>query len=717
MTLTRRQLLKNTGWLAAGITVTASTGCSLLPALPTFGVSSAEDSLMWVQLTPDGRVDFFLPRAELGQGVADTFSLVVAEELFIDPGSVTCLHQSTDVMAPCQMTVGSQSVENYFLLVAQAAAYLRHTIQLRLSEQLKVPYSTLSLVTDGFRQGASFYTYAEIVRNHEGTIVPLPDSLPENHSLEIRSQRPVATLDYLGRTVFSARNRRIVTGKETYSRDVRIENMHYGAVAHPPHLGALLTGFNTDAAMQVKGVVSVITHKGEVGIVAKTPLSAIRGLEALAPDWSPLSKSEADNIDQVLDVDRYIAAAAFDHEVVNQGSVSTGQAAARYTLNRRYDSPMAAHCAMEPRSGVAHWQIINNDARCAVWTGSQDAWAVRASISKSLSIPEANITVHNHSVGGAFGGRVMCQASLEAAWLSQQSQLPIKVQWSREDEFRYNYVGPQFSSRISAGVDEQGLISHWQQSVVASPILTSSLFVPKDLYWVANFIPDPGTKRGMQPPYEIQNMSIEFADERLPMPTGPWRGLGAAPNTFAVELAIDELAALSDTDPLTFRQINLKDQRLNNCLDVLRNTLALPLTSYGIASTIYKGVTRVAIAARWVEDQGSFRLAELICVQDCGRILAPDKVRAQIQGNLIWGIGMATSEKFILKNGTAATVNFDTYIMPRQHDIPAIEIILIDSLEASSGVAEASFAPAAAAIVNGLYAASGQRHYALPVTQ
>ncbi len=715
MNASRRRFLVRSGWIAGGLTVVGSAGgCSLIPPLPTFAGSDEADILTWVQLTDDGRVRYLLSRAELGQGISTGLSQVVAEELALPLTAIDCQHQSTAVMAPCQMTVGSQSIENYLTLTARAAAFLRETLRQRAAHRLDVRASALTLVEGGrfvVADGRSV-GYDELLIDGEVSLA----GMPVTGELTLRSARSPRDLAVVGRPVEPVHVRRIVTGAEVYSRDVRLENMGYGVVARPPQLGAKRIGFDAQAAAQVPGVLAVVQHEDELGVVAATPMAAARGLDALAVRWAPLAPDDLAAVQQSLDIDLWLENDALDHRGERLGSLEQGAAAASRTFSFRYDSPMAAHAAMEPRSGVARWYgASGGETSCEIWTGSQDAWMVQAAAARALGVSRERVVVHNHRVGGGFGGRVLCQASVEAAWLSQAAGVPVKVQWSREEEFRYNYVGPQFSTRIDAGLDASGRITHWHHRAVGAPVLTSSTFVPPHLHWVANRVPDPGTKRGMALPYAIAHRRLAFADERVPMSTGPWRGLGAAPNTFAVECAMDELALAADETPINFRLRHLEEPRLKGCLQRLQQKLAGDAPTFGIAAASYKGVTFLALAAQVEVSAGGLRVTRLVCVHDCGRVISPDQVRAQIEGNLVWGVGMALFENFELSGGIAATSNFDRYVLPRNGDVPDMEIELVDSAAAPSGAAEAALAPAAAAIANAAFVATGVRYRQLPL--
>lgn len=705
----RRQFLLRSGWLAGGVTVLSA--CNVLPVLPTFGEPKPADALGWVQMRADGRVRFFLPRSEMGQGISTGLVQVVAEELVVPESRIDCLYPTTDQIAPTAMTVGSQSIEQFFEPVALAAATLRTTLRERAARAHGVEPERLESVAGGFRlPDGTRVDYAELIAEDEQMLL-VPDSAPELFSL-----RPAAERRSVGKLREPVHVERIVTGAEIYSRDVRLDGMAFGAVARPAYLGAELAGYDRAAALAVPGVLAVVDGpSGQVGVAAETPMAAERGRDALGCRWSELDAATLDEIQAPLDIDRAIALDGLDHTPVAEGDLGAARDAADRHLDVRYDTPMLAHACMEPRSGVARFA----DGRGEIWTGSQDPWFVRGHAARATGLSASDITVHNQRIGGAFGGRSLCQASVEAAWLSQGSGRPVKVQWSRPEEFRFNYVGPQFSHRIQAGLDASGGIAYWHHRMVGSPILASSTMIPAHLYWAADLAADPGTWRGAELPYAAQSVRVDFADVRKPMPTGPWRGLGAAPNTFAVECAVDELAELAGADPLEFRRRNARHERLVGVIEAVRELAGWQTgrDRRGIAATSYKGDTFVAVVAELEQAGDRPQLARLWCVQDCGLAVCPDQVRAQIQGNMVWGVSMALHEEFRLENGIGATSNFDRYPIARNSDVPPIEVQILDSGFPPSGSGEAAFAPAAAAIVNAVARARGERPRRLPLRE
>lgn len=713
--LSRRDFLIRTGWTVGGLTALSS--CSLIPALPTFGMSKPSDALTWVQMLENGTVRFLCPRSEIGQGIDTGLSQVVGEELGLDISQIVCVYPASNQIAPTQMTVGSQSIENYFEPTARAAALIRESLKMHTALHYKQAANPVILGNGGFRLAdGRFVPFGEILKVVDGNIIDSSKDVDKQlEAMSLLSKGKPTMRTSVGKHTGLQHIDEIVTGTEYFSRDIKLENMKFGAVLRPPWLGAKVQSINQSAPLSVEGVLKVIEGPdGQVGIVADTPMSAEKGVKALAAVWPGLKKEKLEEIQTTLDIDNAISDDLLDHTPVSEGDLSKGLDMAVKSVDVRYDTPMTAHAQMEPRSGVAFVQ----DKQCEVWTGSQDPWFIRSSVSKVLGINKENVVVHNQRVGGAFGGRILCQATVEAAWLSAAVELPVKVQWTREEEFQFNYAGPQFSHRINAGLNSDNKICYWHHQMVGSPILISSAFMPSYLLWAADIPADAGTWRGTELPYDVKNHRIDFGDVRLPMPTGAWRGLGAAPNTFAVECTMDELAQSAQIDALEFRLQNSSDERFDK---VIRRVGELAgwgdKSNLGLAATVYKGVTFVAVVAEVSILDGNPKVERLWCVQDCGLVISPDRVKAQVEGNLTWGVSMAMHESFELENGIASTTNYDSYTICRQNDVPELVIEMIDSELPPSGSGEAAFAPTAAAIVNALSRVSGSRVRQLPVSK
>jgi CO/xanthine dehydrogenase Mo-binding subunit len=714
--LTRRELLVRSGWLSAGLTVLVS--CSRLPALPTRDLPEADAADGWLQLLPDGRVRLYCPRSEMGQGIATGLAQVVAEELDLGRDQIECVQPATDRIAPTLMTVGSWSMLEFYEPTARAAARLRDALRERAAERAEVEPRALEHRGDGFDLPAGGrLRFGDLVGDRAEFVAPTGE--PERPYL----LEPGRALRRAGRDWSPLGSEQIATGREVYSRDVALPGMRYGAVAKPPRAGARLVAWQEEAARALPDVleVAIDRERALVGVVARTPLALSRAQAALAPEWQGGDAFDQAELDARLDVDAALERDELEHEPTSEGDLEAGRRAAVRTLDARYDSPMTAHGAMEPRAAVAH---VRDDG-VEVWTASQDPWLMQKLVAKELGRSASDVVVHNHRIGGAFGGRTLCQAALEATWLSGKVGEPVCVRWTREEEFAHNNVGPQFSHRIRAGVDADGRITHWDHAMVSCPIIFTSALIPESLHWLLDFPSDPGTMRNARPPYALAKRRLRFSDVRIPIVTGAWRGLGAAPNAFAVESAMDELAALAGADPLAFRleHVPADQPRLRT---VLERVGALggwgePLPAgrgRGIACAIYKDATYVAVVAEVEasDGDGAFRIRRVFCVHDCGRVVSPGQVRAQIEGNVAWGCSMALHERLVAHGGAPAAQNFDSYPVLRMSEMPEVEIDLVESAGARpSGAGESALVPTPPAIANALYAATGRRFRRLPL--
>jgi CO/xanthine dehydrogenase Mo-binding subunit len=714
--LSRREFLAGTGWVAAGSTVLAS--CSWLPPLPTFAAPDADDALLWVQALPDGRIRFLCPKSEMGQGITTGLAQVVAEELNVAAEAIEVVLPESGAIAPCRLTAGSLSVRDTFEPLSHAAAVLRETLRGRAAERAGLAPAAVRdaeggfLLPDGSRVG-----HAEVAGDSPSLIEADPAHAGEGlrrYAMERRGAHR-----QIGRRARRVGIEAIVTGSEVYSRDVVVPGMVYGRVLHAPRLGATPARVNATAVRARPGVLAALVHerRGWVGVVAEDPFALERAVAQLEVEWRGGEHCGQAELDRELDVERE----DFEHTLVSDGDPLRAESGAVHRLEAHYDTSIMAHAAMEPRAGVA--SVTPQGVE--VWTASQDLWYMRGLVARITGRREGEVRVHNHRMGGAFGGRKRCQATEEAAWLSAAVGRPVRVQWTREDEFRGNFFMPPFSHHIHAGVDANGLISHWRHDFTAGPIILSSDVIPKSLHWLADLPGDPGTTRGAVPPYAIAHRRIRYSDIRLPVSTGTWRGLGAAPNTTAIEIAVDELAQLAGADPIEFRLRNLPPEQ-GRLARVLRKAAALadwgapppPGRGRGVACALYQETTHVAVVMEVAIDpgDGTVRPTRSWCAHDCGLVINPDHVEAQIEGNVAWGCSMALHERVTLADGHVREDNFDTYPILRQLEAPEVEIALVEGTgDPPVGVGEPTIAPVAAALVNAVFAASGARVRRLPV--
>lgn len=667
--LTRRLLLKHAAGFASGVTVFAATpACAFnpLPAMPTRSMPEAEARIAWLRLLPDGRVRLLLPRQEMGQGVSVALRQIVAEELDWDIERVEAVLPDTASIAPVKSTVGSDSLKDFAGPVARAAALLREHLH---------------------RGGDN----AEIVDRGQPVV--------------LRSFRPDGARRHVGLGLPTDKIASVVTGAPLYAGDIRLPDMLFGMV-----LPAVAT-----ISAPGDEVRRITLSDGRSGLLSAHPAGLHAATARIERDRTPrpMPAVDIDAIQQRGNLEHNLRGDALDAD-------------ASWILDRRYDIPFAAHAAIEPRSAVAQWHDRDAVVRLEVWTGTQDAFFVREALARHFGLATRKVLVHGCRIGGGFGARTIVRQELEAALLAEAAGRPVKVQWSRAAEFIDGFHRPPSSHRIRARLGADGRIADWWHGFCSGHVIFTSAAMPRWMQMVTSLVKDPGVARGAVSPYVAARMRVEFSDIRLPVDTGPWRGLGAGPNGFAIESAIDELAALAGQDPLQFRLGNLDPQhvRLKTCLERvadLAGWTARPRSGKGfgrgLACGIYKESSYAAVVADVnVDNAGAMRVTRLYCAQDSGLVVNPDQVRAQIEGNLVWGIGMVLNERLQIEDGRVAAYSFADYAIPTMDAMPLIDIVLIEPAGAQPGGAGETAMVAVAAVANAIAAATGRRVTTLPYT-
>jgi isoquinoline 1-oxidoreductase subunit beta len=678
--MNRRTLLGSGG----ALTVLFATGCEF-PVFPDRPAPTPDGALSWIRHA-DGRYSLFLPRAEMGQNISTALKQIACDELGIGWEMLTVEYPSTSDIEPVRATVGSDSIKDFAVPLAQACATLR----------------------DALAAGR------------------------QTGRLTVRPRPPAELRLFGGPHVHVGRSGKveqavdIVRGAATYAADIRRPGIVYGRVLHAPaspDIESRLLRIDEAAARGMPGFVALVRsdvltqgRSHGLGIVASTPGALDRIEEALDPRWTIDGRFEQTDIDSAIDVDAKLARGGLGHTVAGDAI----DRKSRWDVDLRIDVPLAAHAAIEPRAAVAE---IGPDGKLHLWTGSQDPFYQRNVIARRLALPSERVVVHNRRIGGAYGGKTICTVELEAAVLARAVGRPVKVQWTRSQEFRQGFHRPPSSHRIRASL-ENGNLDQWWHAFVSSHIIFTNAAVPAWLQTFTDLIGDAGVARGAGIPYRAARRRTEFDLVRLPVLTGPWRGLGAGPNGLAVESAIDECARVAGVDPLVFRLRHIEDSRLARVLRRVaeisgwRNAGKLgPRRGRGLACGIYKGMSYAAVVAD-VEvsaDGSDMRVMRLWCAHDCGRVVNPDQVRAQCEGNLVWGVGMVLTDNLPVANSCIEAMTLADAPIPTLAEIPPMEIALVDEGEPPTGAGETVIVAAAGAIANAARAASGMRPTRFPL--
>ncbi len=439
-----------------------------------------------------------------------------------------------------------------------------------------------------------------------------------------------------------------------------------------------------------------VVHDGSfVGVVAATPGEARRALARATPEWDlPDTPGEADlethlRAHPVEDVGWE---GGFHRET---GDVDRALATARVRVDATYRTAFIAHVPMETRAAVAEW---TDDGRLTIWTGTQVPFGVREEVSAALAIPEEAVRVIVPDFGGGFGGKHAGEVALEAARLARAARAPVKVRWSREDEFRHGYVRPAAVIDVRAGADRDGRLTAWQMTN-----LNSGSF-------------------GLEGPYEVPNQRLDYQAADSPLRQGSYRALAATANHFARESAMDEVAVALEIDPLELRLAHLDDERLAAALREVAGRIEWTRerdrgVGLGIAGGIEKDArVATAVELRVGEDRRPV-LTRIVTAFDCGRIVNPDGLTNQVQGAISMGLGGALFEAIHFEpGGVLANASMTDYRVPRITDLPAIEVALLDRPDVpSAGAGETPIIALAPAIANAIFDATGVRLRDLPL--
>ena len=677
----KRRAFLGTG---AALTVAFATGCSL-PVIPRRPTVSARDASAWIR-HQDGKYQLFLPRAEIGQNISTALKQIACEELGIGWDDLRLSLPTTNDIGPVRATVGSESIKEFALPLAQACATLREELAAgQVSGDLvarEIPASELK----AFGGGAT------------------------------------RVKQWVGRTPPLEQGDAIVRGTPLYAGDLRLPGMVFGRVLRAPaspELASRPVSWDEEAARQVSGFIGIVQdpllEQGRsmgIGILAATPGALDRIGSALAVRWDIEGSFDQGTVDDAIDIDRRLASGALAHDIHDDAL----DPVARWDVDLRIDLPAAAHLSIEPRVAVARFA---QDHQLQMWVGSQDAFYVRDVVSKRLGLKKEDVSVQAMRVGGAFGGKTICTVEMEAAVLARAAQRSVKVQWTRAQELQFGFHRPPSSHRIRVSLRD-GAIDQWWHAFASGHIIFTNAGFPPWLQNLADFVGDMGVARGADIPYRARSRRVQFDQVRLPILTGPWRGLGAGPNHLAIESAIDECARFLHEDPLQFRLRHLQNSRLVRVLQQAAKAGAWgePQTGTaqgvrrgrGIACGIYKEASYAAVVADvQVDHKGQVRVNTLTCSHDCGQVINPDQVKAQCEGNLVWGMGMVLTDHLPIDVAQVGATNFDRAQLPRLADIPTMQIHLMDNDLPPTGAGETAIVAASGAIANAIRDATGIR--------
>ncbi|REG49526.1 isoquinoline 1-oxidoreductase beta subunit [Paraburkholderia sp. BL6669N2] len=661
----------------------------------------------FIQIDTAGKVTLVIPKVEMGQGVYTSIPMLIAEELEVPLDTITIDHAPPneklfmDPLLGGQLTGGSTSIRYAWEPMRKAGAAARTILISAAAQQWQVDPASCHAQAGQVIHEASKRSIGY------GQLVTAAAGLPAPQNVKLKDPKD---FKLIGTAVKRLDSPEKVDGTAMFGLDVRVPDMVYAAIANCPVFGGTLASVDDTNAKKIPGVRQVIKIDNAVAVIGDHTWAAKRGVQALVIKWN---EGAGANLSMKQIVDDLANASQRDGAVARKdGDVGNAFSNAKTRVDAVYQQPFLAHATMEPINCTVH---VRSDG-CDVWLGSQVPTRVVDAAAAVTGLPADKIVVHNHLIGGGFGRRLEFDMVTQAVKVAKQVSTPVKVVWTREEDIQHDMYRPYYYDKISAGLDANGKPVAWQHRIVGSSIL-------------ARFAP-PAFKNGIDPdavevasdlPYDLPNQLIDYVrQEPRTVPTAFWRGVGPTRGTFVVESFIDELAAQAKVDPVKYRQDLLgKTPRALNVLNVATQAAnwgsAVPKGQGRGVSVMHAFGSFFAMVVDVAVEQGEVAVKHVTCAVDCGMVVNPNTVEAQVQGGIIFGITAALYSEITIKDGRVEQNNFTDYRMLRIDQTPPIDVHIVKSSEAPGGIGEPGTAALAPALTNAIYAATGKRLRQLPV--
>jgi isoquinoline 1-oxidoreductase subunit beta len=745
--ISRRTVLKGlgiTGGLVLAAPVTSrqafaayETGAGKMPH------GTVVDPRVFVAIAPDGIVTIVAHRSEMGTGVRTSLPLIVAEEMEADWSRVKVQQaHGNEVKFGNQDTDGSRSTRHYLIPMRQIGASARAMLEAAAAKRWNVPVTEVKAVNHEVAHSASGKRlgFGDLAADAAKEPVPSIDSLKLKDRKDFR---------YLGKGQISIVDLRDITvGTAHYGIDTRLPGMKYAVIARPPVTGGKVVSFDSTDAMKVSGVEKVMEVKGwpwpskfqplgGVAVIARNTGAAIKGRDALKIVWDDGANAKYESAAYRAELED--AARKPGLVVRKEGDVDAALKGAAKVIVGEYYLPHLAHVSMEPPVAVANVK----DGKAEIWAPVQSPGGTREDVAKTLGIPEDDVTVNVTLLGGGFGRKSKCDFALEAALLSKELGLPVKVQWTREDDVRHDFLHTVSAERIEAGLDANGKVIAWRHRSVAPSFGAT---------FAAGTTHEIGIELGMglvDMPFEIANIQCENPEAAAHTRIGWFRSVSNIPRAFAVQSMVGELAHATGRDQKDMLLELIGSPRIVNLSSVkdLWN-YGEPYDSYPIdTARLRKVVEFVADEGNWgrtvpkghglgiavhrsfvsyvativevsVGDKGKLTVHQVDTAIDCGTYVNPERIQSQIEGAAIMGLSLAKYGEISFKDGKVQQGNFDNFPVVRMDEAPLVTNVHIVPPGADtppSGVGEPGVPPFAPALINAIFAATGKRIRALPI--
>ncbi len=655
------------------------------PAIP-------QEISAWLHIGENDVITVFTGKVELGQNARTSLAQLVADELHVALPKITMVMADTKLTPWDRGTLGSETTAIMGMQLRRAASAARALIIAQAASQWQADAKHLRAMDGRVTDPAGHHsaTYGELLKGQQLTQVIPADDPPA----------PPSDWTIAGTSIPKIDGREFINGSHRYTSDMKLPGMLHGHIVRPSAIGATLDTVDTTAAEAMPGV--TVVHDGDfIGVAAPSRAVAERAGAAIKATWKQTPQPSNAEIFAYLKAhskpsgitvgDRGSEAS----DLLNAGSVEKGLAAADQKLSQTYTVRYIAHCPLEPRAAVAQW----NGDLVTVWMSTQRPFGVRTEVAKAFRIPDENVRIIVPESSPAYGGKHTGEHGVEAARLARSAKKPVKLIWTRAEEFQWAYFRPAGVIDVQSGMSNDGTLTAWE------------------------FHNYNSGNAALGSPYRIPNKHHEFHLAETPLRQGSYRGLAATANHFARETHMDELAHLAKLDPLEFRRKNLDDARLRAVFEAATKAFGWGAAKsadgqgFGLAGGTEKGgYVATCAEVRINRATGAVRVARVVTAFECGAIVNPECLTNQIEGAMMFGLGGALFEQIDFADGVIRNGHFAQYRLPRFSDLPEIQVVLVNRKDLEpAGAGETPMFGLAPAIGNAIFDATGVRLRALPL--
>jgi nicotinate dehydrogenase subunit B len=654
------------------------------------GRRNPEDSLpeeisAWLHIGEDGSVTAFTGKVEVGQNIRTSLTQAIAEELRVPAESIRMVMGDTQLVPFDMGTFGSRTTPVMNLRLRRVSAAARDVLLGMAAKKWNVARAQLKAESGKILDTKTdrALSYAQLVKGQQiAQVVPAEDPLI-----------PPREWTVAGQSLPKVDGRDFVTGKHRYPTDQKHPDMFYGKVVRPSAFNATLVSVDSKEAEKLPGVI-VVHDANFVGVAAPDSATAIKAASLVRAEWHAEPQTSSKELFDLLKKKASPSEERDRDSRIETGNLDAAFASTTHALQQSYNINYIAHAPLEPRAALAQW----NGDQLTVWTGTQRPFGVRSELAEAFHLAEEKVHVLMPDMGSGYGGKHSGECAVEAARLARAAKHPVKLVWTREEEFTWAYFRPAGVIDVRSAVADDGKITAWE------------------------FHNYNSGSAGIRTYYDIHNQRIQFHEVDSPLRQGSYRALAASANHFAREVHMDEIAHSLKMDPLEFRLKNLKEERLRAVFEEGAKKFGwsgTKLAEHGFG--MGGGYEKQGYVATFVEvavnrGAGEIRLVRILTAFDCGAVVNPDGLRNQLIGANIMGIGGALFEAIEFENGRVLNGLFSKYRVPRFRDVPAIDALLIDRREQPSvGAGESPIIGLAPAIGNAVFDATGIRLRSMPM--